>query len=1280
VEADLGDSEQVTSYALVPPAAGAKDPLLAVAAWDTDVGEPVLAVFHARTGARLRHYKGHAGHIRALGVSPDGKLLASAAADRLVCLWSLADLDKILGKQGALTGVVLRQDGKKLVVARLDKPRPEETALREGDVITGLAFKADEQKRGPLSAHAFCDALWGAAPGDPVWVAVDRDGRETRLALTVGQGVDERKPLLFLFVAAGDPRAPRRAPEWIAWTPLGPFDSSGGKIEDRVGWSFNPARPGDAPRFEELNAHRKKYHEPRLLENLVTRADLHGALDEIRNEIPPAEVRIASVGGVAEADPEGHYLVRTPEPEVKVRVEGPSLAHQVDSVVIKVDGRGEPVDLRGAGGQTLVKRLKLPRRGVYTVQVEVRTRNDAQPPSRTAPVKVRYQPPAPEITLDGVADAPGRRLVVKEGTYKLRAHVRPYRRAEDVTAGLWLNGRQIPDVTADKDGLLEAELTLRPGEDNVVEVRAQNKNALERYRTVEEAQLPLVLVFEKAPQPRFTEVEIDPGTDAARRVAVKAGEPLVVDAPAVRLFAEVASSARLKEVELFDGEKLLKTFDPKGETTFTLDHDLKGLKPGEEHPLVLRAKTMNSDPGRTLPLRLEYRPPLPVLRLTEPRADLVLVEGRDRKGVAEVEVKGLFLLPRHFHPFEVVIAASGDRGDTPPVVKKFAAKEEAVGPGGQPVSLGTLSLRRGDHSVRVGLRIPVPGRPLSWASETPIETQVTFRRPPFLTAPLKASSPVKTPFTDVTAAVQFPEEAPLTEVRVNDVAYDPGKVLAGVKVVGGIATGTIAVKGVRLTAGAKESPVVLQVRNADGSARDKATVRVDTPPPPPPTVKVYLLPDGKLQEEPVLLPDAGRVSQPDLVLQVRVAPPAEVRRVTIAQDGAQPEVLKDARVTAGQLEYDHKLRLHEGVNLLLIRAEVDGNRAEKSVAVTYQPASPVEIIVDRPPPTSQGARLPLKGRVRVRDGQDRRLAEEAFKKLRVYVNEFHQQLPLQEEDSADRGAREVRFSAPVVLNREDNRIVVESPDVPHEAGGRQTFTVRCPRPEPPSRLYLVILNPGTDKLELRQLVRHAREALQIESGGRGPHSKVFREVILPRGLEAANVKVTRQIVYRLLDQVDKEIADNGGPSDVVLIYWLGKEALNKQGEWYLETDEVSLGEDRSVTGVPLAQLLPPDRDGCGARVLLLDVATPGEKARPFDWSRSHAGVVRLAGKAPGSKLSLLAALQEAAQGRREVSLEDAARAAEKLQAGNPGLLLELTRHLSDLARLIVTRQDRPADR
>ena len=90
----LPAGRDLTAYAVVPRPAPA-GPLLAVATHQ--FGQPLLELFDATTGAVVRELSGHVAAIEHLALSDDGRLLASTAGDRTVCIWNLADLDSIVG-------------------------------------------------------------------------------------------------------------------------------------------------------------------------------------------------------------------------------------------------------------------------------------------------------------------------------------------------------------------------------------------------------------------------------------------------------------------------------------------------------------------------------------------------------------------------------------------------------------------------------------------------------------------------------------------------------------------------------------------------------------------------------------------------------------------------------------------------------------------------------------------------------------------------------------------------------------------------------------------------------------------------------------------------------------------------------------------------------------------------------------------------------------------------------------------------------------------------------
>src|SRR5262249_23112342 len=159
-----------------------------------------------------------------LAFSQDGRFLVSAADDRTACVWSLTDLDRILQKRGALPGLVLTRSDDRYVVANIlsDSPYREGDDLRVGGVIEG-----DLEGQSPL--HTLSSALevhsTAAArpPGQTLSLRRRRDGQVPQdIALKLGQAIDERKPLLTLFLAREGQGMPL---EWLAWNPFGPYDS-----------------------------------------------------------------------------------------------------------------------------------------------------------------------------------------------------------------------------------------------------------------------------------------------------------------------------------------------------------------------------------------------------------------------------------------------------------------------------------------------------------------------------------------------------------------------------------------------------------------------------------------------------------------------------------------------------------------------------------------------------------------------------------------------------------------------------------------------------------------------------------------------------------------------------------------------------------------------------------------------------------------------------------------------------------------------------------------------
>src|SRR5207248_8796814 len=114
-----------------------------------------------------------------------------------------------------LPGVSLRTAP---VVAQVNEDSPAREVLQKEDTIEGIA-DARGQTQHLTSARAFYEAMARRRPGDKVALQVRGRGR---VAVVVGQGSDDRKPLFSLFVSAARPAQA----DWVGWTPVGPYDAS----------------------------------------------------------------------------------------------------------------------------------------------------------------------------------------------------------------------------------------------------------------------------------------------------------------------------------------------------------------------------------------------------------------------------------------------------------------------------------------------------------------------------------------------------------------------------------------------------------------------------------------------------------------------------------------------------------------------------------------------------------------------------------------------------------------------------------------------------------------------------------------------------------------------------------------------------------------------------------------------------------------------------------------------------------------------------------------------
>ena len=213
---ELGERQQIGDYAVLPPQAPQNRALLAVAYFDFAAGQPILAMFNGASGERFREFLGHTGRITSVAFSGDGRFLTTAADDQTVCVWTLTDLDQVLGTRGQLSGLTVdaSEGDSKLTVAEADR-QLEAAGISKGDVLEGIVSGNDVR---PFDSVPRCTRrfLW-LSRAAPSHCAASRANDRRDIKVVVGQGVDERKPLFTFFASRPQVRRRRNGSDGRRW-------------------------------------------------------------------------------------------------------------------------------------------------------------------------------------------------------------------------------------------------------------------------------------------------------------------------------------------------------------------------------------------------------------------------------------------------------------------------------------------------------------------------------------------------------------------------------------------------------------------------------------------------------------------------------------------------------------------------------------------------------------------------------------------------------------------------------------------------------------------------------------------------------------------------------------------------------------------------------------------------------------------------------------------------------------------------------------------------------
>lgn len=1162
----------VTDAAVLPPGLIHKRPILAIASETR--GAPFLALYDAATGEQFRLYTGHTDPIRAIAFSPDGRLLASVAEDQTVIVWSLTNLDPVLGTRGLLRGLPVKEDAGRLVLAPPDRERALEANLAKlkaagvesGAELEGLVENGAVRKLARTAA--FYEAVSHSKPGS---TATLRFAGKGDVALTVGQAIDERQPLFTLFVTRDGRAEPR---DWIGWSPFGPYDSGDRKAERWIGWHFNPTKSDAAATFDSpADQYHKEFHREGILRHLVAQGAIGPALrewdrDDMRKPLPKPVMKPWI--GEAGPNPEkagGAAVVRVAPKMLKLLV-GNFPADRIAKLEWQInDGPRRPF----AAGDGIERSADVSnetwKRGASTVRVFLTTKAE-EPREYSEVLPLRVQPPPP-----GLPNLPEneRRRVMDRPAFPLSLAVRPSEgHPAKVTFRQFADGQEVPDATDPKEVTLNAagEVTpsfkLKPGL-NRIEVTAVNADAPAAEAEYESARVVLLAEFQPRPAPRIRLGSVVPASGEA--VSVPDEMRVAVSGANVQLSGSVTSADDLTELrwQLGEGEPRRMSAFAEGKKEIAFDQRLV-LQPGSNMVRVL-AKSAG-EVESIARLVIEYRPEPPRAEIVLPARGQLFYEGTSER---KTEVRARLIPAEDQTPFQVALLVNGREVPAPKVE-------------GQEL-IGSVPLADGPNRIELRVRN-------EWGAEHAAEpVDVRYLRPPVAQG---ANAPERTDRSLINLEATVRSATPLDKDSV-EIQVNRRPVAAAVTLTAPNAGDAWSVKITDVPLDGGDNVVRMWVRNGDARSRQPAEWKVNYAPraqsPPPPEVE-FVEPSGDV-----------RVLEQKLKVRFRVRSGQPITKVELRRDGGNP--LRVPLDPAAGPEFTTEVDLIPGPNPLKAVAVNAGGQGEATLVASYLP-EPVELVIEKIVPRGQedaplvprvaddgrlvldrpsaGPRVLLYGKVYWSQPDDPQI--KAVTGVNVYVNGFQQRtadlLPFRDPGAGKRPER--RFVAEVTLNRATaNRVEIVLPGLKQRSANRREFAVDCSAPEPVRRLHLcpVVIRkrgdaPVDDKALVARLSGLIPSLANAEVRTYPPLTRFVNQGQLLNRL--AEIKATQDLT-----------AGDGSTGDLIVLYYQGGEALTESGH-YLLTSASEFDPDLGGSALSVDALADLLGQTLGAQVVLFDLA------------------------------------------------------------------------------------------